>query len=81
MIRLRVLVVSCIRADKRESLRFSVNKAQNGFCVCVLQRGQHAQEADGEERAVERESEVHAGEEERVLRAEAAVGGVRDFCV
>ena len=59
---------------------FCGNKGQNRILVSVLQRAQHAQEADGEKRAVERVSEVHAGEEERVGGAEAALGGVRDFC-
>ena len=59
-------------------LCFSGNKGQNRIFAGVLQRAQHAQEADGEPGACECLSEVHAGEEERVLGAEAAVGGVLD---
>jgi len=47
--------------------------------VCVLERAEHGEEVDGEPGVVENTAEVHAGEEERVLAAEAAVGGVRDF--
>ena len=57
------------------------NKGQNRFLVCVLQRAQHAQEADGEPGVCECVSEVDAREEEGVLPAEAAVGGVLDVCV
>ena len=59
-------------------LCFSGNKGQNRIFAGVLQRTQHAQEADGEPGACECLSEVHAGEEERVLGAQAAVGGVLD---
>ena len=47
--------------------------------MCVLERVEHGEEVDGEPGVVENKAEVHAGEEERVLGAEAAVGGVLDF--
>ena len=65
----------------RLCLRFSANKSENRIFVRVLHRAQHAQEADGEPGVCKGVSEVHAGEEERVLRAPAAVGGLLDVCV
>jgi hypothetical protein len=50
------------------------NKRENFFSLCVLQPVQHLQEVDGEPGFGEGVSEVHAGEEEGVLPAEAAVG-------
>ena len=47
--------------------------------MCVLERVEHGEEVDGEPGVMETKAEVHAGEEERVLAAEAAVGGVLDF--
>lgn len=69
----------CLEPEACLRIFLRANKLQNCASVCVLQRVEHGEEVDGEPGSVKGAAEVHAGEEERVGRAGAAVGGVRDF--